>query len=190
MLLGIQPRHKINWHAMADAPQTAAMVESAALPDDNTKIVVEFLQKTYWEVGNLVFKGTAFYIGILAVLVGYVVTQRVPTRVAELTLYAAMATSVLAVTVAVMSGRAMYRCVGMSESLLVRQVTAVVGGPELRVVFSRWRKTIWTFGVCGTLLVVIFVSGMTVLLNSLDQIGNSRQQQSAQPGNATRPVQP
>ena len=186
-------------HAMADAPTTVAPGEAAdpthapsrpTAPDDNTKLVVELLQKTYWEGANLMLKGTAFYMAILAALVGYVVTQKVQTQIAELTLYGGVATSALAVTVAIMAARTMYRCVGVLEHLLLRQATQSIAESELRTVFSRWRKTIWSFGVCGTLLVIMFVSGMFVLLKSLDQIGPPRQQQSAQPSNATRSVQP
>jgi hypothetical protein len=184
---------------MADARSTSSSGEAITVADDhaqpatssceNTKLTVEFLQKTYWEGGNLVFKGTAFYIAILAGLVGYVITQKVQTRVAEFALCGGMATSVLALLVAIMSGRTIYRCVGVLERLLVDQADHSAAASELRTVFSRWRKTIWSFGVCGTLLVVMFVSGMLVLLNSLDQIGASRQQQSTQSSLPKRSVQ-
>lgn len=155
---------------MADRALVTEVAGETKSTEVGPRLVVDLLQKTYWDGSNLVFKGTAFYIGILAALVGYVVTQRVPRKVAELTLYAGIVTSGLAVIAAISSGWTMYRCVNLLEKLMVQQKIEGLRDSDLPGLFSRWRKTIWAFGICGSLLVALFVSGMVVLLQSLDQI--------------------
>lgn len=136
---------------------------------DTSRLTAELLQKTYWEGSNLVFKGTAFYIGILAAF-GWYVTQRVPSQNAALALYAGIATSVLAVTVAIVSGRALHRCVTLLEKLFRASSAHGLTDEDIESLFRRWRLVIWSFGICGIILVGVFVTGILVLFDSLDHL--------------------
>jgi hypothetical protein len=153
--------------AAAVVPARDILGSEVPAPGGDAKLLSDFLQKTYWDAANLVFKGTAFYFAILAALIGYVFTQRVPPRVAELTLWMGVATSLLAFITAVVSGRTLYRCITLLEQLMTEQSGAVVNRSALRGLFSRWRTTVWTFSICGSLLMLMFIVGIVILRGTL-----------------------
>jgi hypothetical protein len=126
-----------------------------------------FSQKTYWDAATLSVKCAAFYFAILAALVGYVVTQRLPGRVGDLALVIGLVTSGLTVVVAFIAVRTMYRCLNLLERLMIKETGAVIDGSEIRILFSRWRCTVWAFSLGGLALTGMFIAGILVLLGAL-----------------------
>jgi hypothetical protein len=124
---------------------------------DAAKSLLTFWNSHYWDSSRLLAQGWAFYLTIIAALVGFVATRPLANRTATGLLWAAMLITAAHITGAMLWSWGILKLVKPLEALNCELDASLFDDLELREVFARWRMV-------GVLLnVLIFVIGMVIL---------------------------
>jgi hypothetical protein len=124
---------------------------------DAARTLLTFWNGHYWDSSRLLAQGWAFYLTIIAALVGFVATRSLPKQTALGLLWAAILITTAHVLGAMLWSWGILKLVGTLEALNRELDASLFGDLELNILFSRWR-------IVGVLLnVLIFIIGMIIL---------------------------
>ncbi|MBI5922201.1 MAG: hypothetical protein HY847_11235 [Betaproteobacteria bacterium] len=158
---------------MVDETQTMAQDvldtssnESRALSMDPAKVMFESTQKWFWDVANILIRGLAFYLALMAVVVGYVLTRNLSLSLLQLVLTLAFVTSILFLVGWAACVAVMFRCIGILEDLRTLFLKAPIlrdrGLPDV-LLASRRSVQVITAGIY--IVVFSFMVAIVVLWN-------------------------
>lgn len=124
---------------------------------DAAKTLLAFWHGHYWDSSRLLAQGWAFYLTIIAALVGFVATRSLPKQTAEGLVWVAIVITTAHMLGAMLWNWGILKLVGTLESLSRELDASLFDDLGLRKLFLRWR-------VVGTILCgFILLIGITIL---------------------------
>jgi hypothetical protein len=124
---------------------------------DAARTLLTFWNSHYWDSSRLLAQGWAFYLTIIAAVVGFVASRSLPKQTAAGLIGAAMVITVAHILGAMLWSWGILKLVGTLEALNRELDASLFDDLQLRPLFSRWR-------IVGVLLnVFIFLIGGTIL---------------------------
>ena len=124
---------------------------------DAAKTLLTFWHGHYWDSSRLLAQGWAFYLTIIAALVGFVATRALPKQTAVGLLWAAILITAAHLLGAMLWSWGILKLVGTLEALSRELDASLFDDLGLPKLFGRWR----TVGVLLNVFIVLI--GMTIL---------------------------
>lgn len=159
---------------MADDAQTTAREVLESPPKDSRiptidapRILFDSTQKWFWDAGNVLVRGLAFYLALMAAVVGYVLTRSLPPNLLHLVLTLALVTSILFLLGWAACASVMFRCIDVLEKLRNLFVEDPALKPlKLSDVLFASRRAIKAITVGIYIVVLSFIAAIVVLWRS------------------------
>jgi len=141
--------------------------EGEEMAEDKVRILFEFQQRVFWESANLFAKGFAYYLAIVAALIGYTLTLKLQASLQQIALFMGLGSSFLGLLVAWVCVRGFFRVLASMERtgrMLGDELFEAMGLEEF---FRQWRSIVWTYAIGATLLALMFATATVLLLKRL-----------------------
>lgn len=134
---------------------------------DNKRLVLELQQQTMWQIAGNLTKGFAFYLAILAALLGYVMSLKLAPGLQSSILCASIAITVLFGVAAGAIARCLDRHLTSVEKSLKEVASTAYDELNAAKFFTDIRTAAKVTGVCSFLVLLILLSGAVLLLMRL-----------------------